>query len=101
LKQRGIEIRHTDLFRRTNGSLETTCRISELRPGYYQIDSVKPDKSTRLIAGFKTREEAETWVETQRRSSTAAIGHHRLSPRKRRPKAATGSQGNRNSARGT
>jgi hypothetical protein len=52
--------------------LKTIYRISELRAGYYQIDIVKPDKSTHLIAGFKTREEAEAWVEAQKRKDAAA-----------------------------
>jgi hypothetical protein len=50
--------------------LKTIYRISELRAGYYQIDIVKPDKSTHLIAGFKTREEA--WVEAQKCKDAAA-----------------------------
>jgi hypothetical protein len=57
---------------------KTTYRISELRPGYYQIDIVKPDKSKHLIAGFKTREEAEAWVIVQERKG--ASGGDNLPP---------------------
>jgi hypothetical protein len=61
---------------------KTTYRISELRAGYSQIDIVKPDKSTHLIAGLRMREEAETWVEAQKHKQAGdgtsfLFGEHR------------------------